>query len=103
MKDIFNVDKDSVEALLEMLAKHKPSELRMKALRMLAKAEEETISGLLKLAGENNTGGTYKTVGSFFTSLAKDNILGVEKRGQREYWRFTEKSKDLQSYLYHSE
>ncbi|MBU2561910.1 MAG: hypothetical protein KKD17_06445 [Nanoarchaeota archaeon] len=103
MKDIFDVDKTSVEALFDTLAKHKPSELRMKTLRKLAQVEEETISGLLKLAGENNTGGTYKTVNLFFTLLEKDNILYAEKRGHREYWRFTERSKDLQIFLSHSE
>jgi len=102
MKDIFDVDKSSAEALLERLAKHKPSGLRMKILRQLARTEEETISGILKQSGENNTGGTYKTVSAFFKELSQDNILSAEKRGQREYWRFTERAKDLQRYLSNS-
>ena len=99
MKDIFDVDKASTEALLARLAVHKPSELRMKSLKALAQAGEETISQVLKLAGENNTGGTYKTVNAFFAGLVKENILASERRGHREYWRFTEIAKDLQRYL----
>lgn len=103
MKDIFNVDKDSVEMMLKSLAKHKPTELRMKVLYGLAKTEESTISALLKMAGENNTGGTYKTIHSFFRTLEKDCLLCSQRRGYREYWRFTEKAKDLQIYLNNSD
>ena len=102
MKDLFDVDKTSVELQLERLAKHRLSDLRLRILKQLAKVGEDTISGLLRKIGENNTGGTYKTINSFFNLLKRDKILITIRRGTRQYWKFTEDVRDLENYLRYS-
>jgi hypothetical protein len=99
MKDIFEVNTVTVEKQMERLAKHKLTELRFGAIRMLAKHSRGTISGLLKKVSCNHTGGTYKTVATFFEMLLGENILVREKAGNRNYWRFSEGAKDLENYL----
>ncbi len=102
MKDILDVDKISVELQLEKLANHKLSGLRLKVLKQLSKLKEDTISGLLRKVGENNTGGTYKTISSFFNLLKRDKILFQTKRGTRQYWKFTKEVEDLENYFKYS-
>ncbi len=102
MKDIFDLDKSSVELLLERLAKQGLTDLRLRVLKQLAKSGRETVSGVLKQIRENNTGGTYKTIHEFFTHLEKEDILCVEKTGNRSYWKFSQKSVDLANYFNNS-
>ena len=102
MKDIFQLERSSVEKLLEDISKRRLSSLMLGVLKELARVKEETVSGLLRRIGENNTGGTYKTISSFLLSLEKDGILQKRKRGVRCYWSFTEKAEDLACYFRNS-
>ncbi|MFC1750063.1 hypothetical protein ACFL2V_14785 [Pseudomonadota bacterium] len=99
MKDIFNLDKSSVEMQMEKLVKHQLSKLRFDVLKELAKQERGTISSLLRQVTDNHNGGTYKTIKIFFELLHKDNILEFEKVGVRRYWKFSDKAKDLRNYI----
>ena len=99
MKEIFDVDKTNLKIQMEAITEHKLSGLRMKALKQLSVSEKETISTLLKKMQENHTGGTYKTIKSFFICLEKDKILESKKIGVRSYWKFSEKAKDLENYF----
>jgi len=99
MKDILDLDKESVELQLEKLASHKLTGLRLLALKQLSKEEKGTVCSILKKVVPNNTGGTYKTVIAFFLALETDSILAREKVGNRSYWKFSEKAKDLENYF----
>jgi len=99
MKDVLNIDKTSVELLLEKLAEHKLTNLRLRVLRQLAKIGRDTISGVLKSINENHTGGTYKSIEDFFESLKKEKILEIESVGVRSYWKFESRAESLANYL----
>lgn len=100
MKDIHDVDKTSVELMLEHLSRHHVSALRMEVLKRLArKKEKETISSLLRDGHHYNTGGTFKAIASFFRALESDQILQSENAGRRTYWKFHKNAEHLEGYL----
>ncbi|MFC1750056.1 hypothetical protein ACFL2V_14750 [Pseudomonadota bacterium] len=99
MKDVLDLDKESVELQLEKLASHKLTGLRLQALRQLAKESRGTVCSVLKKIVPNHTGGTYKTIMAFFQALEHDNIVARDKVGNRSYWKFSENAKDLENYF----
>ncbi len=100
LKDILNLNKDSIEVQLEKLSSHhKLSPLRLKALKKLADIKKGTVSLILKEISENVTGGTYKTVLKFFLGLEADGLLKKKIVGNRKYWSYTEESADLEAYF----
>ena len=92
-------DEYQFEEHILTISKYGISELRLNILKQLAISKRATISHILISNDSTNTGGTYKSINSFFKALEKEKILEEEKVGNRTYWKFTEKCTDFSKYL----
>jgi len=99
MRNTFNVERTSVEILLKKVQRAKVSPLRLSTLKSLAKKKPQTISGILLAIGQNNTGGTYKSIHTFFILLENEHILNSKKQGRRTYWSYSTNAEELAKYL----
>ena len=92
LKEIYGITPESLENEISLLLKSKPNKNKIKLLKILVKKERSTISELLRLAGMNNTGGSFKSIKKFFEEIIQLKILKKEKIGRRTYFFFREDS-----------
>jgi len=98
VKELYGITPDTVREELKILLRAKPSEARINLLKILARVEKGTVSELLRHAGMNNTGGSYKVVRGFFEELCALKILKSLTVGRRTYYHFV-KGSSLKTWL----